>query len=55
MDILAALLLLVGLYIVVPFICVIVTIALLGGVENLLPGAMRDRARARQSPPAEHH
>jgi hypothetical protein len=55
MDTLAGLLLIIGMYFVVPIVVCIGTIALLGGSERLLPGPMRDRASARRQQNAEHH
>ncbi len=47
MDIIAALLLMIFMYVVVPVGTCVIMIALLGGSERLLPGPMRRSAQRR--------
>ncbi len=55
MDILAALLLMVVMYLVIPVAACAITIAILGGWERFLPAALRGSERPMGEPPREHH
>ena len=55
MDIVAALLLMIVMYIAIPVAACAITIALLGGGERFLPDAMRQRAEARREQADHSH
>lgn len=55
MDVFAAIVLMVVMFLVLPVVVIGGTMALLGGSENLMPGAMRDRAAARRNGASEGH
>lgn len=55
MNVFAGVLLLLGMYLVLPIVVCLITIAILGGSERLLPGPMRDRAVARREQSHDGH
>lgn len=55
MDVFAAIVLMVVMFLVFPIVVIAATMAILGGSENMLPGPMRDRAAARRNGAREGH